>query len=62
MLKAHSKFLEQLMLAGDLLVVAACWLVAYAVRFYVAGPALRHGDVPPVGDRKSTRLNSSHLA
>jgi FlaA1/EpsC-like NDP-sugar epimerase len=49
MLKAYSKLLEQLMLAGDLLVVAACWLVAYAVRFYVAGPAPRHADIPPVG-------------
>jgi Undecaprenyl-phosphate glucose phosphotransferase len=49
MLKAHSKFLEQLMLAGDLLVVAACWLIAYAVRFYVAGPPVRHGDIPPLG-------------
>jgi len=49
MLKAHSKFLEQLMLAGDLLVVAGCWLVAYLARFHVAGPPLRHGDIPPLG-------------
>ncbi len=49
MLKAHSKFLEQLMLAGDLGLVAASWLLAYFVRFYVLGPPLLHGDVPPLG-------------
>jgi Undecaprenyl-phosphate glucose phosphotransferase len=48
-LKAHSKFLEQLMLAGDLGLVAACWVVAYAVRFYALGPPLVHGVVPPLG-------------
>ena len=47
MLKAHSKLLEHIMLAGDLLVVAACWLLAYVVRFYVLGPPLR-GGIPPL--------------
>ena len=47
MLKAHSKLLEHIMLAGDLLVVAVCWLLAYAVRFYVLGPPLRSG-IPPL--------------
>ena len=49
MLKAHSKFLEQLMLAGDLGLVALCWLLSYVIRFYVLGPPLVHGDVPPLG-------------
>jgi len=48
MLKAHSKFLEQLMLAGDLGLVAVSWVAAYFVRFYVVGPPVRHGDVPPL--------------
>ena len=47
MLKAHSKLLEHIMLAGDLVVVAACWLLAYVVRFYVVGPPLR-GGIPPL--------------
>ena len=47
MLKAHSKLLEHIMLAGDLLVVAACWLVAYVMRFYVLGPPLR-SEIPPL--------------
>jgi Undecaprenyl-phosphate glucose phosphotransferase len=46
-LKAHSKLLEHIMLAGDLLVVAACWLLAYVTRFYVLGPPLRSG-IPPL--------------
>jgi Undecaprenyl-phosphate glucose phosphotransferase len=45
-LKAHSRVLEQLMLVGDLLLVAACWLSAYGIRFYVAGPPSRHGTPP----------------
>jgi Undecaprenyl-phosphate glucose phosphotransferase len=48
-LKAHSRFLEHLMLAGDLGLVAGCWLVAYFVRFYVLGPPLLHGDIPLLG-------------
>jgi Undecaprenyl-phosphate glucose phosphotransferase len=46
-LKAHSKLLEHIMLAGDLVVVAACWLLAYVVRFYVLGPPLR-SEIPPL--------------
>ena len=49
MLKAHSRFLEQLMLAGDLALVAGCWLLSYLVRFHLAGPPLLHGEVPPLG-------------
>ena len=48
MLKAHSRLLEQGMLVGDLVLVAACWLVAYGLRFYVVGP-IQH-DVPPLSD------------
>ena len=43
MLRAHSRLLEQVMLAGDLLLVAGCWLLAYYIRFYVAGPPSSHG-------------------
>jgi hypothetical protein len=42
-LKAHSRLLEQVMLVGDLLLVAGCWLLAYFIRFYAAGPPSRHG-------------------
>ena len=49
MLKAHSRFLEQLMLAGDLGLVAACWLLAYFARFYVVGPPVAYGETPPLG-------------
>jgi len=38
------------MLAVDLVVVAASWLAAYGLRFYVAGPPLVTPDVPPLGD------------
>jgi Undecaprenyl-phosphate glucose phosphotransferase len=48
MLKAHSRLLEQGMLVGDLVLVAACWVAAYGLRFYVVGP-LQH-DVPPLSD------------
>jgi len=48
-LKAHQKFLEHLMLAGDLALVAASWILSYFIRFDVLGPALHHGDVPPLG-------------
>jgi Undecaprenyl-phosphate glucose phosphotransferase len=47
-LRARSRLLEQVMLAGDLLLVAASWLLAYVVRFFVAGPAALHG-IPPIG-------------
>ena len=46
MLKAHSKVLEHIMLAGDLLVVAVCWVLAYVLRFYVLGPPLV-SEIPP---------------
>ncbi|HXJ81895.1 MAG TPA: undecaprenyl-phosphate glucose phosphotransferase [Candidatus Methylomirabilis sp.] len=49
MLKANSKFLEQIMLAGDLGIVAVCWVLAYFSRFYVLGPPIVHGEVPPLG-------------
>jgi len=48
-LKAYSRLLEQLMLAGDLLVVLGCWFLAYLTRFYLIGPALRHQELPPLG-------------
>jgi len=48
-LKAHPKFLEHLMLAGDLALVAASWVLSYFIRFEIFGPPLRHGDVPPLG-------------
>ncbi len=49
MLKTHSRFLEQLMLVGDLLLVAASWLLAYCLRFYVIVPPITGGAVPPPG-------------
>ena len=49
MLKAHQKFLEHLMLAGDLALVATSWVLSYFIRFWVFGPPLRHGDIPPLG-------------
>jgi Undecaprenyl-phosphate glucose phosphotransferase len=42
-LKAHSRFFEHLTLAADLLLIAACWIAAYAVRFYL----LPVDDTPP---------------
>ena len=48
MLRARSRLLEQVMLAGDLLLVAGSWLLAYFVRFHVAGPPARYG-IPLVG-------------
>jgi Undecaprenyl-phosphate glucose phosphotransferase len=49
MLSAHSRLFEQLMLAADLAVVAASWLAAYGLRFYVLGPPLVTPEVPPLG-------------
>ena len=47
MLKAHSQLFEHLTLATDLLLIAACWVGAYAVRFALfASPA----GIPPFGD------------
>jgi Undecaprenyl-phosphate glucose phosphotransferase len=48
MLKAHPRFLEQLMLVGDLLLVAGAWLLAYGLRFYVIVPPISGGAVPPL--------------
>ncbi len=50
MLKAYSRLLEQAMLVGDLVLVAGCWLLAYWLRFYVAGPPLPYSDIPPLAD------------
>ena len=47
MLRAYSRLLEQVMLVGDLLLVAGSWLLAYVARFYIAGPPSRHG-IPPL--------------
>jgi Undecaprenyl-phosphate glucose phosphotransferase len=49
MLKAYSRVLEHVMLAGDLVIVVGCWLLAYAVRFYVLGPPTPQQDIPPLG-------------
>jgi len=46
-LKAHSRLLEQVMLAGDLFLVVCSWLMAYFLRFYVIGPPSRYG-IPPL--------------
>ncbi len=37
MLKAHSRLFEQLTLAADLALIAACWVVAYVIRFDLIG-------------------------
>ena len=44
MLKAHSRLFEHLALATDLVLIALCWIGAYAVRFGAFGS----GDVPPL--------------
>jgi Undecaprenyl-phosphate glucose phosphotransferase len=46
-LKAHSRLFEHLALVTDLVLIALCWLAAYALRFHVFG---RGGDIPPFGD------------
>src|SRR5262249_53334174 len=50
MLKAHSRLFEHLTLGMDLVLIAACWLSAYWLRFYVVGPPLVTPVVPPLGD------------
>ena len=50
MLKAYSRLFEHLALASDLVLVGACWLAAYGLRFYVVGPPLVTPEVPPLGD------------
>jgi Undecaprenyl-phosphate glucose phosphotransferase len=47
-LKAHSKFLEHLTLAGDLVLIAGSWLLAYYLRFYADLVPLYH-QIPPLG-------------
>jgi Undecaprenyl-phosphate glucose phosphotransferase len=47
-LKAYSRVLEHLMLAGDLILVVGCWLLAYVARFYLFGPARVSHDIPPL--------------
>jgi len=46
MLKAYSRLFEHLALAGDLCLIALCWVSAYAIRFHL----LRVTDVPPFQD------------
>ena len=46
MLKAHSRLFEQLAFVTDLVLIAGCWVAAYAARFYVFG----HGGIPPFRD------------
>ena len=50
MLKVHARLFEQFTLVADLLLIGACWLIAYALRFYVIGPSLVAPDVPPLRD------------
>ena len=50
MLRAYSRLLEHLMLVADLVLVGLCWLLAYWLRFYVAGPPLPYADRGPVAD------------
>ncbi len=45
MLKRHSKFFENLMLVGDLTLIAGTWGFAYVVRFY--GPFPVDESIPP---------------
>src|SRR3989441_4567943 len=44
MLKAHSRLFEHLTLSADLLLIAGCWMLAYAVRFRLFDHG---GDIPP---------------
>ncbi|HEV8584478.1 MAG TPA: undecaprenyl-phosphate glucose phosphotransferase [Methylomirabilota bacterium] len=43
MLKAHSRLFKQLTFTADVVLISACWVLAYWLRFHV----LPHGDVPP---------------
>jgi Undecaprenyl-phosphate glucose phosphotransferase len=45
-LKAHSRLIENLALAGDLALIAVCWMSAYAIRFHL----MHVTDVPPFRD------------
>ena len=46
MLKAHSRLFEHLTLAGDLTLIAGCWVLAYVLRFHLIGG---RNDIPPFG-------------
>jgi Undecaprenyl-phosphate glucose phosphotransferase len=49
-LKAHTRLFEQLALVSDLVLVGACWLAAYVLRFYtpLAPPLVM--EIPPLED------------
>ena len=47
MLRAHSRFFEQLTLVGDLVLIAGCWVLAYYLRF-APGPIPVYRGVPPL--------------
>jgi len=47
-LKGHSRLFEHVTLASDLVLIGGCWLLAYALRFYVVGPSLVAPDIPPL--------------
>ena len=49
MLRAYARVLEHVTLAGDLIIVVGCWLLAYVVRFYVAGPPRPVAEIAPLG-------------
>ena len=46
MLKAHSRLVETLALAGDLFLIAVCWIWSYWIRFHLPHVT----DVPPFRD------------
>ncbi|PYN19611.1 MAG: undecaprenyl-phosphate glucose phosphotransferase [Acidobacteria bacterium] len=48
MLKAHSRLFRQLTFGADVAVIAACWVLAYWLRFYSG--VFGHGDIPPFRD------------
>ena len=50
MLKVHSRLFEHFTLVADLVLIGACWLAAYALRFYVVGPSLVTPEIPPLRD------------
>ena len=50
MLKAHSRLVENLALAGDLFLIAVCWMSAYAIRFHL----MHVTDVPPSATTRSS--------
>lgn len=50
MLKRHSRLFEQLALGADLLLIGACWLAAYALRFGLPWPPRPTPDIPPLSD------------